>query len=195
MISSSNPLVTAISQGEARLDNSDDDQPYLPINIKVGYDRICQLWQDDAPVHDFNAMQHANARLIVETFNVVHETGKTPRELAAALEAEKAAQEALAVRLMGQAAYDNAPCQAHPLELVEQHFHNQLHEARQTDQRHREIARLQLDRLDYALEQIGFYFAGTEHRDISSVCLRVLQGESLQDIRRCPEAAREKEHL
>lgn len=32
-------------------------------------------------------MQKANAELIVETFNICHETGKTPRELAEALRA------------------------------------------------------------------------------------------------------------
>lgn len=38
--------------------------------------------------------------------------------------------------------------------------------------------------LKHALDQIGFYFAGTVHQDISDLCLRVLKGESLKDIRR-----------
>jgi len=39
--------------------------------------------------------------------------------LEAALSAEKRAQEALAIRAIGQERYDASPCQAHPLELVE----------------------------------------------------------------------------
>lgn len=41
------------------------------------------------------------------------------REIEKRLEAEYSAQKALAVRALGQERYDNSPCQAHPLELVE----------------------------------------------------------------------------
>lgn len=34
----------------------------------------------------------------------------------------KQTEEALAVRVLGKERYDNSPCQAHPLELVEQHI-------------------------------------------------------------------------
>jgi len=75
-------LAGHISQGVAGTDNADDDMPYLPIRIKVGHTCIGSLWLDDAPVPDFNSMQSANARFIAEAFNVTHETGLTPRELA-----------------------------------------------------------------------------------------------------------------
>lgn len=39
-------------------------------------------------------------------------------------------------------------------------------------------------RLSYAINQIGFYFAGTDHQHISAICLRILDGECLRDIRR-----------
>lgn len=76
-----------------------------------------------------SARRDANAEFIVEAFNVTHETGKTPRQLADALKAEKDAQEAFAIRAMGQEAYDNSPCQAHPLELAENHLTEQLKHA------------------------------------------------------------------
>ncbi len=50
------------------------------------------------------------------------------RQIAEAAESqlsqEKAAQEAFAIRVLGQEQYDNSPCQAHPLELIE-HFLSQ----------------------------------------------------------------------
>ncbi len=50
--------------------------------------------------------------------DVQHLEAKYQRDLAA----EKRAQELLAIRVLGQAAYDNSPCQAHPFELIEQAF-------------------------------------------------------------------------
>lgn len=41
-----------------------EPEPYAPIEIRNGYHVVCKLWMDDAPVHDFNAEQRANARLI-----------------------------------------------------------------------------------------------------------------------------------
>lgn len=41
-----------------------DDEPYGDISVGVKGRRICRLWQDDAPVHDYNSAQWANARLI-----------------------------------------------------------------------------------------------------------------------------------
>lgn len=46
-------------------DEVDHDAPYENIKIKAGnHHTVCTVWIDDAPVHDFNAMQYANARLI-----------------------------------------------------------------------------------------------------------------------------------
>src|SRR5688572_3623792 len=41
------------------------DAPYQDIKIKAENHSIATLWIDDAPVHDYNREQHANARLIV----------------------------------------------------------------------------------------------------------------------------------
>lgn len=44
---------------------ADHDAPYQDIKIKAGkHHTVCTVWIDDAPVHDFNALQEANARLI-----------------------------------------------------------------------------------------------------------------------------------
>ena len=46
-------------------DKAAHDAPYQDIDIKAGSHRtVCTIWIDDAPVHDFNAEQNANARLI-----------------------------------------------------------------------------------------------------------------------------------
>lgn len=45
-------------------DCREHDEPYQPIKIKGGRHTVCSVWMDDAPVHDFNAMQRANARRI-----------------------------------------------------------------------------------------------------------------------------------
>ncbi len=45
-------------------DETEHEVPYQAIRI-LGKNRgICSIWMDDAPVHDFNAEQRANARLI-----------------------------------------------------------------------------------------------------------------------------------
>lgn len=40
------------------------DEPYGDIEVKGGNRSIAKLWLDDAPVHDYNEQQRANARLI-----------------------------------------------------------------------------------------------------------------------------------
>ena len=47
-------------------DLADHDAPCQHINIRAEKHRhpVCKIWIDDAPVHDFNAEQEANARLI-----------------------------------------------------------------------------------------------------------------------------------
>lgn len=46
-------------------DKADHDAPYQDIKIKAGkHHTVCTVWIDDAPVHDFNSLQEANARLI-----------------------------------------------------------------------------------------------------------------------------------
>lgn len=45
-------------------DESEHDMPYQDIRIHSGKRGICVVWLDDAPVHDYNAEQQANARLI-----------------------------------------------------------------------------------------------------------------------------------
>ncbi len=42
-----------------------ESDPYENIRVVAENNRgVCELWQDDAPVPDYNATQHANARLI-----------------------------------------------------------------------------------------------------------------------------------
>lgn len=41
-----------------------DDEPYGDIGVGKNGRRICRLWQDDAPVPEYNSAQWANARLI-----------------------------------------------------------------------------------------------------------------------------------
>lgn len=46
-------------------DCAEHDCPYQDLKILAGTRSICTVWIDDAPVHDFNAEQEANARVIV----------------------------------------------------------------------------------------------------------------------------------
>lgn len=53
----------------------------------------------------------------------------TVANLYEALEREKECQEQLAIRLLGKEAYDNSPCQVHPLWLVERQWELRANEA------------------------------------------------------------------
>lgn len=50
--------------GPWRTDEDEHDAPYQDIRIKAANRTVCKVWIDDAPVHDYNAEQEANARLI-----------------------------------------------------------------------------------------------------------------------------------
>lgn len=51
-------------------DELEHDTPYEPIDILGENGRlVCRFWIDDAPVHDYNAEQRANARHIVRCVN------------------------------------------------------------------------------------------------------------------------------
>lgn len=50
--------------GPWETDKADHDVPYQDIKIKAARRTVCTVWIDDAPCHDFNAEQDANARLI-----------------------------------------------------------------------------------------------------------------------------------
>jgi len=41
-----------------------EDDPYGNIGVFADSRLICELWQDDAPVREYNREQHANAQLI-----------------------------------------------------------------------------------------------------------------------------------
>jgi hypothetical protein len=45
-------------------DEKEHDEPYQDIRIRSCFRGICRVWIDDAPCHDYNAEQRANARLI-----------------------------------------------------------------------------------------------------------------------------------
>lgn len=44
--------------------HSEHDAPYQDIKIKTEHRTVATVWIDDAPVHDYNAEQEANAKLI-----------------------------------------------------------------------------------------------------------------------------------
>ena len=50
--------------GPWQTDQAEHDAPYQDIRIHAGKGSICCVWIDDAPLHDYNAEQRANARLI-----------------------------------------------------------------------------------------------------------------------------------
>jgi hypothetical protein len=50
--------------GPWETDCKDHDCIYQDILVRAASRSICKLWIDDAPVHDYNAEQHANAQLI-----------------------------------------------------------------------------------------------------------------------------------
>lgn len=52
-------------------DEDEHDAPYQDIKIKAGYRTICTVWIDDAPVHDYNAEQRANARILKAAPNLL----------------------------------------------------------------------------------------------------------------------------
>lgn len=56
--------MSAHTPGPWETDEADHDAPYQDIKIKAARRTVCTVWIDDAPCHDFNAEQDANARLI-----------------------------------------------------------------------------------------------------------------------------------
>jgi hypothetical protein len=52
-----------------RIDNSFNDAPYQGIHIFKDDVHVLTFWEDDAPVHDFNAEQHVRARELVSALN------------------------------------------------------------------------------------------------------------------------------
>lgn len=62
-------LSAAATQGEWRTDCAEHDMPYQDIRLKSGRRNIATIGIDDAPVHDFNYAQNANAALITALVN------------------------------------------------------------------------------------------------------------------------------
>jgi hypothetical protein len=186
------PLAQRISQGEARLDNQGDCEPYLDIRIKVGHTLICKLPQDDAPVEDFNAEQHANARFIIEAFNVTHETGLTPRQLADAL-TKRESIPAAGTATVGEIPtprtdamrdYCHEACNADDIPVGQVlDSHEQLERELAEAMNQRDALASDCERFRYAIDQTAFYFAGTSSQYITDILSRVLNGESVEEIR------------
>lgn len=62
-------------------DELDHEEPYQPIEIIGGTGfRICKLWVDDSPEHEYNQKQRANARLIVTAVNNHHRLRETLKQ-------------------------------------------------------------------------------------------------------------------
>jgi len=60
------------TQGRLYTDEAEHDATYQDIKINAGSHRIvATVWIDDAPVHDFNAEQRANARRLVACWNAL----------------------------------------------------------------------------------------------------------------------------
>ena len=57
-------MATQHTPGPWGTDLLEHDHPYQDIVVRAGTRTICRVWIDDAPVHDYNAAQLANARLI-----------------------------------------------------------------------------------------------------------------------------------
>ena len=57
-------MATQHTPGPWGTDRSEHDHPYQDIVVRAGTRTICRVWIDDAPVHDYNAAQLANASLI-----------------------------------------------------------------------------------------------------------------------------------
>lgn len=55
--------------GRLSTDCAEHDAPYQNINLQIGSRTVATVWIDDAPVHDFNAEQIANARRLVACWN------------------------------------------------------------------------------------------------------------------------------
>ena len=56
--------LTGFTPGPWNTDESDHDQPYQKIKVGQKHRRVCTVWQDDAPEHDYNREQYCNADLI-----------------------------------------------------------------------------------------------------------------------------------
>lgn len=58
-------MTTRHTPGPWTTDEAEHDSPHQSIRIgSVMHHTVCTVWIDDAPVHEFNAKQQANARLI-----------------------------------------------------------------------------------------------------------------------------------
>lgn len=55
--------------GRLSTDCADHDEPYQNIKLQVGKHTVATVYIDDAPVHDYNREQRANARRLVACWN------------------------------------------------------------------------------------------------------------------------------
>jgi len=67
--------------GPWQTDQAEHDAPYQDIRIHAGKGSICCVWIDDAPLHDYNAEQRANARLIAAAPELLEALRWTARAL------------------------------------------------------------------------------------------------------------------
>lgn len=57
------------TQGRLSTDCADHDEPYQNIKLQVGKHAVATVCIDDAPVHDYNREQRANARRLAACWN------------------------------------------------------------------------------------------------------------------------------
>jgi hypothetical protein len=82
--------------GPWQTDQAEHDAPYQDIRIHAGKGSICRVWIDDAPVHDYNAEQRANARLIAAAPELLEALKRLMGETTTMQDALEAAQQARA---------------------------------------------------------------------------------------------------
>jgi hypothetical protein len=82
--------------GPWQTDQAEHDAPYQDIRIHAGKGSICCVWIDDAPLHDYNAEQRANARLIAAAPELLEALKRLMSETTTMQDALEAAQQARA---------------------------------------------------------------------------------------------------
>jgi hypothetical protein len=76
-------------KGSIETDNDDHTEPYMPITLRTvdKYPhRIGKVWIDDAPEPDYNRLQEANAKRLVDCWNAMVEIADPIAFVAAAEE-------------------------------------------------------------------------------------------------------------
>jgi hypothetical protein len=133
--------MTRMSDEEfARIDTSQISRDRLEAALKAERQELA-MWkgitersqeQQEILIEERNAERQLNLNMVDSVKRCNENNADLAREYSAMLARAEAAEaklkqydtacEAMAIRLLGQEKYDNSPCQAHPMELIEQEF-------------------------------------------------------------------------